>query len=101
MFWDLPPSSFPGFVINDQIPCQLSSNFLSISNRKDPACILAEADNVQGFVKVRIINIGTITAGNYYFMTLDDITLPTPNSVSNTGKFDMSLLYVGPSNVRH
>lgn len=56
---------------------------------------------MQGFVKVRIINIGTITAGNYYFMTLDDITLPTPNGVSNTGKFDMSLLYVGPSNVRH
>lgn len=56
---------------------------------------------MQGFVKVRIINIGTITAGNYYFMTLDDITLPTPNVVSNTGKFDMSLLYVGPSNVRH
>lgn len=56
---------------------------------------------MQGFVKVRVINIGTITSGNYYFMTLDDITLPTPNGVSNVNKFDMSLLYMGPSNVKH
>lgn len=97
----MPPATFTGYVINDQIPCQLSSNFLSISNRKDPACVLAEADNLQGFVKVRIINIGTLTAGYYYYMTLDDITLPTPNTVSYTSKFDVSLLYMGPSNVKH
>jgi hypothetical protein len=52
-------------------------------------------------VKVRIINIGTITAGAYYWITLDDITLPAPTSSGNTNKFDMSLIYMGPSNVMH
>lgn len=54
-----------------------------------------------GFVKIRIINIGTITTGLYYWISLDDITLPTPTSSGSTNKFDMSLVYMGPSNVRH
>lgn len=88
-------------MLRNQIPCQLSSNFQSISNRKSPACVLAEADNLIGFTKIRIINIGTITAGVYYYVTLDDITLPTPSSAGSTTKFDMSLIYMGPSSVKH
>lgn len=63
--------------------------------------MLAGADDVQGFIKIRIINIGTITAGVYYWVTFDDIYLPTPTSAGNTNKFDLSILYMGPSNVRH
>lgn len=87
--------------MHNQVPCQLSSNFPSVSNRKSPACVLAEADNVIGFIKIRIINIGTITAGVYYWMTLDDIYLPTPSSAGNTNKFDLSIRYMGPLNVKH
>lgn len=101
IFWDLFPAAFTGYTTKNQIPCQLSSNFPSVSNRQTPACVLAEADDVIGYVKVRIINIGTITAGVFYWITLDDIILPTPSSSGNTNKFDMSLVYMGPSNVRH
>jgi hypothetical protein len=54
VFFDLPESSFVGYALNDIIPCQLSDNFLSISNRKGPQCRLASADTVNNFVKVRI-----------------------------------------------
>ena len=103
VFWDLFPAAFTalGYSPKNQIPCQLSSNFASVSNRQSPSCVLAEADNHLGYVKIRIINIGTITSGLYYWVTLDDIVLPSPSSAGNTNKFDMSLIYIGPSNVRH
>ena len=100
IFWDLTDAAFTGYNKNDQIPCQLSDNFASISNREAPNCILAEADNVNGFIKVRLINIGTITNG-LHWMTLDDITLPSPTSSDNTNKFDMSIRYMGASNVKY
>lgn len=56
---------------------------------------------MNGFVKVRVINIGTITAENSYWITLDDIVLPTPSSAGSTNKFDMSLIYMGPSSVKY
>ena len=34
-------------------------------------------------------------------MTLDDITLPSPNALSKTQKFDLSIRYIGPSNVKY
>ena len=100
IFWDLYESAFTGYSKNDQIPCQLSDNFLSISNRDPPSCILAEADNLHGFVKVRVINFGVITNG-LHWMSLDDITLPTPISADNTDKFDVSIRYMGPSNTKY
>ena len=100
ILWDLTASNFPGYSYNDEIPCQLSPNFVSLSNREEPTCILAEADDLQGFAKVRVINIGTITTGMHW-MSLDDITLPDPNVNSKTEKFDMSIRYVGPSNTRY
>lgn len=101
IFWDLPSSTFSPYVGRNQIPCQLSPNFVSIANRKAATCVLAQADYVIGYTKIRIINIGPITAGVYYYVTLDDITLPTPSSAGLTTKFDMSLIYMGPSNVKH
>lgn len=41
IFWDLTETAFTGYDKNDQIPCQLSDNFLSISNRDPPTCLLA------------------------------------------------------------
>ena len=64
-FFDLTASSFSGYVLNDVIPCQLSSNFLSISNRAAPQCRLASPDILNGFVKVRIENIGNLVVGNF------------------------------------
>lgn len=57
---------------------------------------MAEAQDVNGYAKVRIINIGTITNG-LHWMTLDDITLPNPSSSDDTNKFDLSIRYMGPS----
>lgn len=102
VFWDLTASAFSdlGYTEKNQIPCQLSEDFQSISNREPPACVLAEADNANDFVKVRIINIGDISEG-FYWMTLDDITLPTPSSADDTSKFDLSIRYMGPSNTKY
>lgn len=99
IFWDLPPATFSPYALNDQIPCQLSSGFTSITNREDPTCVLTEANNVLGYVKVRIINFGPLVIGNYW-VTFDDITLPSPTGSDNTQKFDMSIRYMGPSNVK-
>ena len=82
------------------MPCQLSSNFVSATNRQSPTCILAEAENTQDFVKVRIINIGSITTGEHW-VSLDDFNLPTPNADSKTEKFDLSIRYMGPINVKY
>ena len=55
---------------------------------------------MQGFTKVRIINIGPLVVGSYW-LTLDDITLPNPGTADNTKKFDLSIQYMGPSNLKH
>ena len=61
---------------------------------------MAEADYAIGFVKVRIVNFASLSVGSYW-MTLDDIILPNPGTADNTKKFDMSIQYMGPSNVKH
>jgi hypothetical protein len=100
-FFDLTSSAFTGYGLNDIIPCQLSSNFLSIANRAAPQCRLASPDTLNNFVKVRIENIGNLVVGNYW-MSLDDILLPSVSGGDNTGKFDMSIGYYRPaSNIRY
>ena len=91
---------FTGYTVKQQIPCQLSSNFIGVSNREDPACVLTEADNVHEFIKIRIINLGSITQGEHW-ISLDDFKLPTPALNPKTGKFDLSIRYMGPSNLKY
>lgn len=40
ILWDMEDDKFTGYTVKQQIPCQLSSNFIGIANREDPACVL-------------------------------------------------------------
>ena len=93
-------SAFPGFSEGDIIPCQLSSDFLAISARQKPQCRVANANKLNNYIKVRIENIGFLSPMTYW-MTLDDIQLPTPSSSDNNNKFDISIIYMGPSNLKY
>jgi len=93
--FDLQASAFVGYTLNNIIPCQLSNTFANISNRNGPQCRLASADTVNNFVKVRIENIGNLAIGNYW-ISLDDIYLPSVSSGDNTQKFDLSIAYYRP-----
>lgn len=53
-FYDLQITAFVGYSIGGIIPCQLSSNFLSITNRQAPQCRVVMADLLNSFVTVRI-----------------------------------------------
>jgi hypothetical protein len=54
-FYDLTLSnSFSTYSIGSIIPCQLSSNFLSISNRNTPQCRIGYFDTGNNLIKVRI-----------------------------------------------
>lgn len=92
-FFDLKITAFPGYSIGDIIPCQLSTNFLSISARQQPQCRVVSADNINTFVTVRIENFGFLSPQTYW-VTLDDIVLPTPTpTVNNNNKFDIAISY--------
>ena len=61
---------------------------------------MASANQFNNYIKVRIENIGFLSPMTYW-MTLDDIQLPTPSSADNNNKFDISIIYMGPSNVKY
>jgi len=52
--FDLSISAFPGFSVGRIIPCQLSSNFLSVSGRQSQQCRVVSADLLNSFIRVRI-----------------------------------------------
>ena len=99
-FHDLSISAFPGYAVGDIVPCQLSPNFATVTGRKSPQCRVASANRLNGYIKVRIENFGALSPQNYW-VTLDDILLPTPSSSDNNDKFDISLGYYGPSNLKY
>lgn len=98
--FDLTISAFTGYSLGNIFPCQLSSNFLSIGSRNLPQCRIVSADLLNSFVTVRIENIGFLSPQTYW-VSLDDITLPTPTSADNNNKFDISIAYYGPSNTKY
>ena len=98
--FDLSISAFTGYSIGSIFPCQLSSNFLSVGSRNLPQCRIVSADLLNTFVTVRIENIGALSPQTYW-ISLDDITLPTPSSSDNNDKFDINIAYFGPSNVKY
>lgn len=100
VLYDISISAFPGFSEGDIVPCQLSPNFLTVSARASPQCRVASANRLNGYIKVRIENIGFLSPQTYW-VTLDDIVLPTPTSADNNNKFDVSVRYHGPSNTKY
>lgn len=98
--FDLTIAAFPSYALGGIFPCQLSSNFLSISGRQPPQCRIVSGDLVNSFVVVRIENIGFLSAQTYW-ISLDDITLPTPSQSDKNNKFDIAIAYYGPSNLKY
>jgi hypothetical protein len=49
---------------------------------------------------VRIENFGPLTPQTYW-ISLDDIQLPTPPVGDNNQKFDIAITYFGPSNTKY
>ena len=98
--FDLSISSFSGFSVGSIIPCQLSSNFVAVSGRQNPQCRVVSANMLNNVIRVRIENIGPLSPQTYW-VTLDDIILPTPTQSDNNNKFDISIAYFGPSNVKY
>ena len=45
-------------------------------------------------------NIGFLSQ-QVYWVSLDDITFPSPTQTDNNQKFDIGISYYGPSNVRY
>lgn len=97
---DLSLTAFSGYAAGDIFPCQLSSNFLAVSSRKTPQCRVALADKLNAWVRIRIENIGSLSPQTYW-VSLDDIVLPTPSSSDNNNKFDVSISFRGPSNLKY
>jgi hypothetical protein len=54
VFYDLQQTAFTGYSTGSIIPCQLSSNFVSIGGRQGPQCRVASADSLNNYVKIRI-----------------------------------------------
>lgn len=98
--YDLSIAAVAPYAVGDIFPCQLSPNFLSVTSRKSPQCRVASANLLNGFIKIRIENIGFITPQTYW-ISLDDITLPTPSGADNNNKFDISVAYFGPSSLKY
>ena len=61
---------------------------------------MALANKLNNYIKVRIENIGFLSP-QVYWVTLDDIILPTPSSSDKNSKFDISITYMGPSNTKY
>ena len=98
--YDIQITAFVGYSIGNIFPCQLSSNFLNVSSRQLPQCRVVSADLLNNVVRIRIENIGSLFP-SIYWITLDDITLPTPSESDNNNKFDICISYYGPSNLKY
>jgi hypothetical protein len=98
--YDLGIAQFSGYSIGSIFPCQLSSNFLAISNRQLPQCRVVSGDLLNSFVVIRIENIGFLSP-QIYWISLDDIQLPSPGQSDNNKKFDIAIAYYGPSNTKY
>lgn len=98
--YELGIAQFPSFTIGSIFPCQLSSNFIAISNRQLPQCRVVSGDLLNSFVTVRIENIGFLSP-QIYWVSLDDILLPNPGQSDNNKKFDIAIAYYGPSNLKY
>jgi hypothetical protein len=97
---DLQITAFSGYAVGNIFPCQLSSNFLSINGRQPPQCRVVSAVLLTNVVRIRIENIGTLSPA-IYWVTLDDVILPTPSQADNNNKFDIGITYMGPSNLKY
>jgi hypothetical protein len=71
-----------------------------VSGRQTQQCRVLSADLFNAFIRVRIENIGPLSPQTYW-ITFDDIVLPTPSQSDNNNKFDISITYFGPNNVKY
>jgi hypothetical protein len=73
---------------------------LNVSARQAPQCRVVSADLLNTFVTIRIENIGSLSPQTYW-VSLDDITLPTPTGSDKNDKFDIAIAYYGPNNLKY
>ena len=100
ILYDLTIAAFPGKAVGDIVPCQLSPAFNSVNARVAPQCRVVKHNKINGYIAVRIENIGFLSQ-QVYWVSLDDITFPSPTQTDNNQKFDIGISYYGPSNVRY
>lgn len=55
---------------------------------------------MNSYVTIRIENIGFLSP-QIYWVSLDDILLPSPGQSDNNKKFDIAIAYYGPSNTKY
>lgn len=96
---NLKLASFTPYALSDEIPCELSTNWNPATGRQPITCILTEADDVNKFVKVKIINLGFFNPGTYW-IALDDIVIPAPVGLAKVDPFDISIVFMAPNEFR-